>query len=243
MADQAVQHEEQVRLLFDAKARSWPAKYAPDGRLAGRLAQLAEVAGHHLSAGGKVLDLGCGTGDLARHLSYTGYRVTGCDISENMLAQASVSDPAREIEWVLLNADWQALPFASCSFDAVIAASVLEYVRSPEFVLPECARVLRPGAVMLCTVPDPSHPVRRLEGLAGFVAKVPAVRATGRRWPRLDRYLTYLRISRQRHPADWWYAAFAQVGLLTVPSPTEQVTRAPLRLLTFHRPKDPGECS
>ena len=80
-----------------------------------------------------------------------------------------------------LQPGWQTLPFASASFDAVVAASVLEYVGSPAAVLGECARVLRPGGVMLCTVPDLTHPVRWLEWAAAAIALLPAVQAAAAR--------------------------------------------------------------
>lgn len=242
MTDQAPAHTEEVRRLFDAKAGSWAAKYAPQGRLTGRLAQLSCVAGSQVPAGGRVLDLGCGTGELARHLAASGLRVTGCDISPNMLNQAAAAESAGAAEWVPLQPGWQTLPFASASFDAVVAASVLEYVDSPATVLGECARVLRPGGVMLCTVPDLTHPVRWLEWAAGAIARVPAVRAAGKGWPRLGRYLTYLRISRQRHSAGWWCAVAAQAGLVAVRRPA-RAERSPLRLFIFQRPGSYGAAS
>ena len=72
-------HADQVRALFDSKAAGWPGKYAADGRLAGRLAALTAAVRGRVPAGGELLDLGCGSGDLARHLAAEGYRVTGCD--------------------------------------------------------------------------------------------------------------------------------------------------------------------
>ena len=229
-------HSQQVRQLFDEKASDWQAKYAPDGRLAGRLTQLADATGYHVPAGGRVLDLGCGTGDLARHLAAAGLRVTGCDISSNMLACAAAYDPTASVELVRLAPGWRMLPFATATFDAVVAASVLEYVCSPGEVLKECARVLRPGGVMLCTVPDPTHPVRWVEWLAALAAPTPVVRAAGRHWPRFGRYLTYLEISRQRRPTSWWSAAAAHAGLFTVPQPPGPAGHSPLRLFTFQRP-------
>ncbi len=242
MGNQALGHTDEVRLLFDAKADSWPGKYAPRGRLAGRLTQLADAAGNYVTPGGRVLDLGCGTGELARHLAAAGLQVTGCDISVNMLSQAATADPAATAGWIRLDPGWEMLPFAAASFDAVIAASVLEYVGSPRAVLRECARILRPGGIMLCTVPDLTHPVRWLEWAAGAVARTPAVQAAGEGWPRLGRYLTYLRISQQRRSARWWCAVAAQAGLVAVRRPT-RAERSPLRLFAFQRPGSCGAAS
>ena len=236
-------HSHQVRQLFDAKASGWQAKYGPDGRLTGRLNKLADAVGYHVPAGGRVLDLGCGTGDLARHLASAGLHVTGCDISANMLSRAAASDPRGVIELRRLDPMWRTLPFPAGRFDAVVTSSVLEYVNSPAVVLAECARVLRPGGVMLCTVPDLTHPVRWLEGLARLAARVPWVRHAGQRWPRLGRYLTYLNISRQRHTAGWWKSAAARAGLITIPRSADETEHSALRLFTFQRPTANGAIS
>jgi SAM-dependent methyltransferase len=159
---------EPVRALFDAKAATWTAKYAPGGALTARRARLAAAVSARAGHGERVLDLGCGSGDLARHLAEAGLRVTGCDISARMLEQAERADPAGT--WVTLDPAWRELPFAAGAFSAVIASSVLEYVSDPAAVLRECARVLTPGGALLCTVPDIRHPVRWLEWLAARCA-------------------------------------------------------------------------
>lgn len=237
MTNHATGHPEQVGRLFDEKAPTWSAKYAPGGALTGRLTRLADAVNFHVPTGGQVLDLGCGTGDLARYLSGAGLQVTGCDISPSMLDQAAVTDPRGAVEWIRLQPNWRVLPFAAAAFNAVVASSVLEYVRSPALVLAECARVLRPGGVMLATVPDVMHPVRWLEEAAHVVTLAPgASAAVARRRPELGAYLMYLRISRQRHTVHWWALSAARAGLLTIPVPPNRGHRTPLRLLTFQRP-------
>jgi SAM-dependent methyltransferase len=226
----------QVRQLFDAKAATWPSKYAPDGPLAGRLTRLASAVIHHVPAGGSVLDLGCGTGELAGAIAAAGMRATGCDISPKMLHRAASADPSGTVDWVQLDPGWQVLPFCPNTFDAVVASSVLEYVDDPTAVLRECRRVLRVGGIVLCTVPDPRHPIRWLEWLARPAANSSLSAATADRWPRLDRYLTYLRISRQRRPQAWWRALAERAGLHAVSSPADTELSA-LRLLTFQRPE------
>jgi len=226
---------EQVRRLFDAKAPAWSAKYGPDGRLSGRLTELITALHGQPPPGGRLLDLGCGTGELARAAAAAGRRVTACDIAAQMLRLAAERDPGSAVEWVRLDPGWRTLPFGTAVFDTVVAASVLEYVDDPATVLGECARVLRPGGVVLCTVPDPRSPVRWGERAVGLAARVPLAGAAARRWPRLDGYLIYLRISRQRHPSAWWQGIAALAGLRPVPIGAA-ADRSPLRLLMFRRP-------
>jgi SAM-dependent methyltransferase len=234
MTDRTADAAVQVRQLFDAKAAAWPSKYAPDGRLANRLTRLGSAVTYRVPAGGSVLDLGCGTGELVATIAAAGMNATGCDISPEMLHRAAAADPYGAVNWVQLDPAWQVLPFGPEAFDAVVASSLLEYVDDPVTVLCECRRVLRPGGIVLCTVPDPRHPARWLEWLVDIVATEPVVRAASRRWPRLDAYLTYLRLSRHRHSSRWWRAAAIRAALRLADLP-DSADIAPLRLLTFQR--------
>jgi len=218
---------EQVRNLFDGKAAGWPAKYAPDGPLAGRLQTLQTITARLVPAGGWVLDLGCGTGEIARELAAVGMHVAGCDISAQMLRTAAARGP--EARWVQLPPSWEHLPFRSCAFDALIASSVLEYVTDPLAVLNECSRVLHPRGVLLATVPDTRHPIRWLEALAAAAERTVPERPTGRRW---QGYRAYLRTSRQRHPARWWLGAARTAGLCPVRGMAPD-RPAPLRMLVL----------
>jgi SAM-dependent methyltransferase len=217
----------EVMGLFDAKAAGWPGKYGPGGPLSGRMALLSAAVGRHAKAGDRILDLGCGTGELSRRLAAGGLQVTGCDISPNMLARATARDGAGGHAWVRLAPDWRSLPFKPAAFDLVVAASVLEYVNDPGTVLRECGRVLRPGGVVLYTVPDLRHPIRWAEWAARQLSWM------GRRTP-WDRYRAYLRASRQRHRLRWWLAVSDAAGLDPLPCPVP-ATRSALRLLAFAR--------
>lgn len=224
---------EQARVLFDAKAETWSAKYQPHGRLAGRLTQFSDALSSHVQAIDHVLDLGCGTGELARATAKTGLRVTACDISAQMLRRAAERDQSGLVDWVRLDPGWRRLPFEASTFDAIMAASVLEYVADPFLVLRECARVLRPGAVLLCTVPDPRHPVRQLERVAAAATGPTPFQVAARCPGRLGSYLTYLRISQHRYPAAWWHGVAEPAGLLPVHRITVARRPAPLQLLAF----------
>lgn len=72
------------------------------------LAVIEQLFLSHLPAGARVLDLCCGTGQLARALSDQGFRVTGLDGSEAMLALARVNAPG--VEWIAGDARRFVLP-------------------------------------------------------------------------------------------------------------------------------------
>ena len=231
-----------VSQLFDAKAASWAAKYQPGGPFTTRMTEMLAAIGAYAAHGGAMLDLGCGTGELARSAVATGARVTGCDISAEMIRRAAAADQAGQVRWVRLEPGWARLPFPPGSFDSVVAASVLEYVDDPSVIFRECHRVLRPGGVLLCTVPDMRHPVRWLEWAIQLPSGLPIVGRIDRHWPRLASYRIYLRLSGQRHLAGWWQAQASRSGLRGIGATGNSGRLLPLRLLTLQRP-DAGQAA
>jgi demethylmenaquinone methyltransferase / 2-methoxy-6-polyprenyl-1,4-benzoquinol methylase len=111
-----------------------------------------ETARTVVSPGDRVLDVCCGTGDLAIAARHAGGVVTGLDFSERMLARARTKSD--EIEWV--EGDALALPFADGSFDAVTVGFGVRNLDDLERGLGELSRVLRPGgrlAILEITTP------------------------------------------------------------------------------------------
>lgn len=106
-----------------------------------------------LKPGETVLDVGCGTGVLARaalsHVS-PGGKVTGLDVNEGMLAVAERGTP--DIDWRLGPAE--ALPFEANTFDAVVSQFGLMFFEDRVAALKEMWRVLRPGGRLAVAVWD-----------------------------------------------------------------------------------------
>lgn len=111
--------------------------------------QLADAAS--IGPGDRVLDVGCGTGVLAREAAVragsTG-RVAGLDLNESMLAVARRVRP--EIDWH--QGDAAKLPFESTSFDVVVSQFLLMFVPDRVAVLREMWRVLAPGGRLAVAV-------------------------------------------------------------------------------------------
>jgi ubiquinone/menaquinone biosynthesis C-methylase UbiE len=197
---------EEVRRLFDLKAPTWGAKYHAQGALAIRTLRFGMAVAEHRPPPADLLDYGCGSGDIARALAGVGYSVTGCDISPGMIrmAQEAGGESSATINWIRLDATDARLPFADRSFDVIIASSVFEYLSNSLTSLRELRRVLRDDGFLICTVPNVTHRMRRLEAVLQYAATRPAERVTRRLSKRLSNYISYLRLSRNRlHVADW----------------------------------------
>jgi ubiquinone/menaquinone biosynthesis C-methylase UbiE/glycosyltransferase involved in cell wall biosynthesis len=98
--------------------------------------------------GSKVLDVGCNSGELMKHLRDTkGCDVTGVDVAEEPLKLA------REKGLDVLNADAEHLPFTDGEFDVVILREVLAHLHDPVKALKEIRRVLKPSGFLLGSAP------------------------------------------------------------------------------------------
>ena len=99
----------------------------------------------HLSPGMEVLDVACGTGNLAIPAARKGARVTGVDIASNLLAQARTRAAEAGLDIVFEEGDAEKLPFADEQFDVVMSMFGAMFAPNPERIASELARVCRHG--------------------------------------------------------------------------------------------------
>ncbi len=124
-----------------------------------------------LAPGARVLDLACGTGDLSRGATATGYAPFGIDMSDGMLTRARIMSAAP-----VVRGDAELLPVASGSLDGVVCGFALRNFVDLEAVFAECARVLRPGGRFVALdAAVPEHRLLRLGNAIWFRGAVPVL--------------------------------------------------------------------
>jgi ubiquinone/menaquinone biosynthesis C-methylase UbiE len=139
----------------------WSSIYDSDGNPL-ILLETPEVEGAFGPVTGRsILDLGCGTGRHALRLAALGARVTACDFSPGMLAQARAKPGAEQVDWVVQDLATR-LPFEDGQFHGVLSALVLDHVRDVDAYFKEAARVCRRGGRIVFTV---MHPALMLRGV------------------------------------------------------------------------------
>ena len=90
-------------------------------------------------AGERILDLGCGDGQLSVRLAATGAVITGVDASAEMVAAALDRGVRAD------HAPAEKLPYSDAYFDAVFSNAALHWVRGQDEMMEEVHRVLKPG--------------------------------------------------------------------------------------------------
>jgi SAM-dependent methyltransferase len=102
----------------------------------------------NLKPGMKVLDVACGTGNLALPAARAGADVTGVDIAPNLVEQARENANREGLNVQFDEGDAEALPYADASFDVVVTMFGAMFAPRPELVAAELKRVCRPGGVI-----------------------------------------------------------------------------------------------
>lgn len=98
-----------------------------------------------LEPGEPVLDLACGTGNLALPAARTGASVTGIDLAPNLIAQAKANAEAERLSVAFEVGNAEHLPYADGAFATVVTMFGAMFAARPERVVAEMLRVTRPG--------------------------------------------------------------------------------------------------
>jgi SAM-dependent methyltransferase len=101
-----------------------------------------------VQAGTRLLDVGCGAGQLALIAARDGAQVTGCDIATNWLQNARARASAEGLDIRFEEGDAESLPYEDGQFDAVASLIGAMFAPRPELVAAELVRVCRPGGMI-----------------------------------------------------------------------------------------------
>jgi len=157
-----------VSTLFGGRVAEWVASYGGGEprdltarNLLARRRLAVEMVGAAVPPSARVLDLGCGTGEVSAQLIRLGYEVWGLDIAEPMVRYAR--DRCRSNRFRV--GDMERLPFPDDAFDAVVCLGVIEYLAADDRALREIWRVLRPGGTAVISTPSAISPLPHLDRL------------------------------------------------------------------------------
>jgi SAM-dependent methyltransferase len=101
-----------------------------------------------IPAGGQLLDVGCGSGQLALWAARDGVCVTGVDIASNLVRRAQARSDAEGLKARFVEGDAEALPFEDASFEVVTSLIGAMFAPRPDVVAHELLRVCSPGGTI-----------------------------------------------------------------------------------------------
>jgi SAM-dependent methyltransferase len=147
--------EQRQRALYASVAHEYDdvfPKHVAEHYIDKRTALVKEL----LPLGGRVLDVGCGTGQLAAAIASEGYTVYGADLSSSMVAKSR----ARQLHGTCAGVT-TALPFVDNTFDLALTVATLHHLETPERVaatVHEMGRVIKRGGFVVLWDHNPANP-------------------------------------------------------------------------------------
>ena len=126
----------------------------------GKLTMIDQLIRPRLRAGSRLLEIGCGAGNLLLQAVVPGSYPVALDLSMQALTfvrsrlEEANSDTQAPSGFACTQAIGEYLPLEDESFDCVLMSEVIEHLEVPQISIREAARVLRPGGRLLITTPN-----------------------------------------------------------------------------------------
>lgn len=145
--------------------RAW-STFAPTENMTSATApRLVRHAG--IERGSRVLDVACGTGVAALTAARLGAKVTGLDLTPELLARARENASLMGLEVDFHEGDVEQLPFADGTFDVVVSQFGHMFAPRSDVATKEMLRVLKPGGTIAFSTWPPEHFVGQMFALIG----------------------------------------------------------------------------
>lgn len=167
------EHEVATGAVFHgALADTWNGNYRQGG-FRRRLEFVRGLLASAVKPGSRWLDAGCGAGTLSVELARLGATGEGVDGSDAMIASALRESAARAPGFSFRRIGTLAcLDLPDAAFDGALCSSVIEYVEEPGKALSELYRVLKPGGILILSVPNRLSPIRAGQRSARKAARI-----------------------------------------------------------------------
>ncbi|HUK33850.1 MAG TPA: class I SAM-dependent methyltransferase [Vicinamibacterales bacterium] len=195
------QQEELVRTHYNKVSKQWGELYVPEVTFANYnfLIRKQHVLDLFTKRSGRYLDAGCGTGDFLPDLVERGGDVFAIDFADEMIERSrrkvEESGCGGRVRFDV--GDVYSLPYDTNYFDAIIGVGLVEYLSDPDRAFREMCRVMKPGGILIVTVPNIMSPFMAYETVVPKVKGVvkSALAAVGLRNPERAYF--------QRHYVPW----------------------------------------
>lgn len=138
--------------IFDSLSGDWDIRYRKKTNYKRRV-ELIDLVMKDMPKNINILDYGCATGYISSYLAASGHRVTGVDISEEMLDTARKRKGNNPLGLEFVDAK-EASFYKDNYFDIIICLNTFEYMDNPEAFLREAYRLLKNQGRLFISIPN-----------------------------------------------------------------------------------------
>ncbi len=158
----AAENTNDIKLFYNSSDRYFD---ICESRPQASFQNLIDVINQYVPKGSKLLEFGCGTGNLAGLIGQENYKVLGVDISDRFIEYSKEKFGAPNINFQVVG--FGQLPFPDKSFDCIYTCAVLEHCYDVDKIIQDFHRLLKPGGTLVIGTPNLISPFTR----ASLVAK------------------------------------------------------------------------